>query len=157
MKGCDVCCIALNENTIPITQGTSFNICEHVWVSLKVGEPGAVLINTALNWPFWMHFKWTDVSLPVPKLWEVWLFGQGINLEEAVYHKSCKLCYYCSWMHPTHQSTSWGHFSFYYFQLFVCSDEDFHVLSRQLCCWWFLIQVQCISNGFLKNSFKLRV
>ena len=63
MKDCDVCWEALNENTIPITQGSSFNICEHVQVSLKAEEPGAVFSKWALNWPFWMHFRITYASL----------------------------------------------------------------------------------------------
>lgn len=48
MEDCDVCWVALNENTIPNTQGSSFNICEHVHVSLKAEEPGAVFIKKAL-------------------------------------------------------------------------------------------------------------
>lgn len=62
MRDCDVCWVALNESTIPITQGSSFNICEHVQVSLKAEEPVAMIIKVAMNWPFWMHFNITDVS-----------------------------------------------------------------------------------------------
>lgn len=65
MNFCDVCWVALNENSIPITQGSSFNICEHVQVSLKAEEPGAVSLKVALNWLFWMHFKVTG-NVPVP-------------------------------------------------------------------------------------------
>lgn len=57
MEDCDVCWEALNENTIPITQGSSFNICEHVQVSLKAEEAGALFSKVALSWPFWIHFN----------------------------------------------------------------------------------------------------
>ena len=63
MKDCDVCWVALNENTIHITQGSSFNISEHVQVSLKAEEREAAFITTAFNLPLWMHVKIAGVFL----------------------------------------------------------------------------------------------
>lgn len=40
MKDFGVYGVALNENMIPVTPGSSFNICEHVQVPLRAEQPG---------------------------------------------------------------------------------------------------------------------
>lgn len=51
MKDRNVYWVALNENTIPLARGSSFNICEYVQVPLRAEEPGAVSVKAALCQP----------------------------------------------------------------------------------------------------------